>query len=328
MRKEQINVVIGILAVDGTINLSLGRLLYDLPFMTADDSNTYAFVPWIEGGVRPQEYARNLIIKKAFDHKFDVLVMIDDDMIYHGPKTIIDLLNTPDADIAGPLQLMFRPDTPNGPSIFPVAMNLDKSQPEGKQAHVIMPVAGAKYTTVDSVGSGIIMIKRKVLTNPGMLLAAGMDPPAYFRNVYEANGHRLRGLDVDFCARAGECGFKVVVNWASTCGHFKRIDLYELETYAKRQWLDGFQLGSKQKKEVPPDGKKESSSDNGDRGVDEVQVRPKEGEEGSDRGTGGDQELAQVGVDQDLLTGAGSTSRAGRRREARRQRKLHVEVAR
>lgn len=246
--KSKENVMIGILAGDNRVNVSIAGALFNLPFLSGDDSNRFIFLPWICAGYRPQEFARNTIIEKFLsDPGGDTLIMIDNDMILHGHDTLLKLLDTPDYDIAGPLQLMgFRHDTRDDagnvtgqPKIYPVCGMYDRSRPAGKRFVPVLPVNGEKHTQVDIVGSGIMAIKRRVLEDPRMQIEPGMSPPAIFRNVYEANGNRTRGLDVDFCVRARELGYRVVVNWSATSGHFKDMDLYEIEVYAKQQFMLG-----------------------------------------------------------------------------------------
>lgn len=240
-------VFVGILAGDNRVNVSLAYLLFRLPFLSADKAHRYEFFPWICSGTSPQEYARNIIIQHALDRGADRLVMIDNDMIYHGSKTLLALLDT-DADIAGTLQLMWRPDAEKagrGPHIYPCAMMLDPDEPVGKQARVVWPVHGVDVTEVDAVGSGFTAIRMSVFKDKRMLLEAGPKPGAFYRNVYRANGERIRGLDVDLCKRAKDLGYSVAINWKATCGHLKDVDLYEMETYVKNQFMEGFQHGQK-----------------------------------------------------------------------------------
>lgn len=234
--------MVSVLCSSQMIHWTIGNFLHNIPYLTADPSSRFVFVPFQCPGTKPQEFARNTIIEHFLKTDCDTLVMVDHDMIIHDP-TILGLLDTPEYDIAGPLQLMYMQSMKDGPSIQPCAFMYDDKEPRGKRLHVVTPVSGEPVTRVDAVGSGVIAIKRRVLEDPKMLNAEGMSPPAFFRNRYAENGERWRGLDIDFCVRARDLGYRIKVNWQATCGHLKTEDLYGLEIYAKNQFVMGLERG-------------------------------------------------------------------------------------
>lgn len=245
MKRER--VMVGILAFDNRVNVSLMQMAHELPLVAANPNNRYEFTLYCQAGTRPQEYARNLIIEKFLQSPCDTLLMIDDDMVQQG-WTTLKLLDTPGYDIAGPVQLMFlnydpTTDPPRMPEVFPCAFFRDSTQ-NGKMVPM-WPAPGTKHNKVDAVGSGCIAIKRRVLEDKRMLIAEGYSPPAFFQNHYDPNGWRTRGLDIDFCFRATDLGYRVMVNWEAQIGHLKHVDLNHVEMYAKTQFKLGYEVGAK-----------------------------------------------------------------------------------
>ncbi len=242
MRKQR--VFIAVLAGSNTVNVSLAQMAWQLPFISGNEDYPFRFGFQCYGGIRPQEYARNIICGDFLANDFDALMVIDEDMIFEGWNTL-RVLETPDYDIAGVLQLMWDPGDPTKdqlPAIHPCA---GVKHPELPYKMIPVYPNGQKVLPVDFVGSGCMVIKRRVLEDKGMLLAPGMDPPAFWRNVNEANGNRQRGMDVDFCYRAKDLGYRVRANFAASAGHHKRTDLNRVETYAKASFVQGFELGKK-----------------------------------------------------------------------------------
>jgi GT2 family glycosyltransferase len=70
----------------------------------------------------------------------------------------------------------------------------------------------------DAIGSGNMMIARRVLE----------DIPHPFRNEYDSEGIKRRGLDFNFCKRAKEKGYKVWVDTDLLCSHFTRANLKDI----------------------------------------------------------------------------------------------------
>jgi len=194
----------------------------------------------------PQELARNTACAMALEtlkRPTDTLLMIDHDMIQHGWRSL-RILDTPDYDIAGGLQYMWLPrdyEEKRAPEARPCAF---VRRPEGvKGQNCIYPQPGETSREVDRVGSGFMAIKRRVLADPRMLLAPGYDPPALWRNVFQPNFVREKGLDMDFCDRARALEYRVVVNWSAEIGHNKTVNVNEIDEYAKAQFVSGFEMG-------------------------------------------------------------------------------------
>lgn len=194
----------------------------------------------------PQELARNTACALALatlERPNDTLLMIDNDMIQKGWSSM-RILDTPDYDIAGGLQYMWLPrdaEKKREPEARPCAF-VRRTDGEIGQT-VIYPQPGEIAARVDRVGSGFMAIKRRVIADPRMLLASGFDPPALWRNVYQPNFMRDKGLDMDFCDRAKALDYRIVVNWQAEIGHNKTANVNEIDEYAKTQWVSGYELG-------------------------------------------------------------------------------------
>jgi hypothetical protein len=194
----------------------------------------------------PQELARNTACGMALERlkrPTDTLLLMDNDMIQHGWRTL-RLLDTPDYDIAGGLQYMWLPrdhELNRPPEARPCVF---MRKPDGEKGQTcVYPVHGEAAREVDRVGSGFMAIKRRVLADERMHLAPGFDPPALWRNVFQPNYVRTKGLDMDFCDRAKALGYRIVANWTAEIGHNKTANVNEIDEYAKAQFIDGFERG-------------------------------------------------------------------------------------
>lgn len=258
VKADRERVMVAVIAGDNMAHASLLHMAFGLPFITADPSNRLEFHLWDESGKCPQELARNAACGKFLDARsnsdgepLDTLVMIDNDMIFH--ESTLGVLDTPDYDIAAPVQMMCLPKNPEEgretAMIFPCALDKNPELPYKSTPQYYEQGRGASFE-VDAVGSGCIAIKRRVLEDPRMLIEPGWDPPALWRNLYQPNCGRLKGLDVDFCHRAKDLGYTVKVNWGCVMGHRKSVDLNEMEEYAAAQLSKGIEIGRRRALQV------------------------------------------------------------------------------
>ncbi len=74
---------------------------------------------------------------------------------------------------------------------------------------------------VDAVGTGCVLISRRVFANLKMRLAP-------FARKCNADGTVDRGNDISFCERATEQGFKVYAHYDYRCLHFNELELHEV----------------------------------------------------------------------------------------------------
>ncbi len=87
--------------------------------------------------------------------------------------------------------------------------------------------AYAEYTNkqglqrVDAVGTGCVLIARRVFDNPEMRKGA-------FTRKLNPDGTVKKGNDISFCERATRHGFKIFAHYDYRCQHFNEIEMHEM----------------------------------------------------------------------------------------------------
>jgi len=186
---------------EGEVRVELSALLHNLPFQGKYDVMiTYP-------ADKPISNNRNKIVQDFLSKKeFDYLLMIDDDIT--PPENILNLADF-QKDIVSALCFMFQQDT--------VAPLLLKEDMDGM--YRVADFKGYEgLVKVDAVGTGCIMLSRKVLE--------AIKAP--FSDVFDADGVRKYGLDLAFCRRAKEKGFDVYCHLDYPCGHKVTMDLTKI----------------------------------------------------------------------------------------------------
>lgn len=140
-----------------------------------------------------------------FIGKRDVLFMIDDDVLPMRDDWAQIMSAAPFDICAAPVLMHKLPDVP----IIWNCFNGDRLQTFD------LPEDG--YVECDAVGTGLIMIHRRVLEHPDMR--------APFLQELDPDGVIHVGQDIQFCRRAKKAGFTVGVAAAATCDHIKRMHL-------------------------------------------------------------------------------------------------------
>lgn len=74
---------------------------------------------------------------------------------------------------------------------------------------------------VDAVGTGCLLIARRVLEDPVMRLAP-------FQRTFHADGRVEKGNDIAFCERARSRGFEIWCDFDRPCQHFVETELTEV----------------------------------------------------------------------------------------------------
>ena len=156
-------------------------------------------------GDRPIANNRNKIVLKFLEGDWDYLLMIDDDTVPHNNP--LDLISH-DKDIIGYPYPQW-----NERDIYWLAMDQD-----GDGYKSILPDRRHGLQPVDALGTGCILIKRKVLEAV----------KAPFMRKWSEDGIAELGLDFYFCQKAKDAGFEVWCDWRAPCSHFKTLDLIEV----------------------------------------------------------------------------------------------------
>jgi len=290
-------VLVAVLAGDCKVNTSIAEFAWVLPYLSSRPDSPFRYKLLIVPGVNPQTRARNIACEQAIEDRAEFLLMIDNDMIV--TPTTLNILNT-DADVIGSMQMMYRQPYDDDSKVskewglYPCVF--DRLE-DGKQHPRWRTPESPDVEYVDRVGSGCMAIRLKVLRDTRMILGESAPPRALWRNVFDVNGVRTMGLDMDFCDRAKGAGYRVAVNWTAEVGHMKTTNLNDLQRLCEAQRATGFEAGRRHELEairVEENGSRAGSREGGD-------VRQRNGH---------DDEVARAGVDRPGDTQAGEGTRA------------------
>lgn len=181
----------------GSIRPEIATLMADLP-----NQNKYNLIIDYPAN-KPISHNRNKIVKRFLETDMDYLLMMDGDCV--PPPEILELADY-DKDIIGAVCYGYLKKM-----IIPFVM---KKNAEGT-FNVLETCEESGVVECDAIGTGVIMIKREVLEN--------LQYP--FRNEYDPDGIKTKGLDFNFCSRAKKIGYKVFAQTDFTCSHWTVQDL-------------------------------------------------------------------------------------------------------
>lgn len=162
----------------------------------------------------PLENNLNGIVKLVLDGGHDFWLNIDaDNAPTKNPLDLIDL----NLDIVGlPYPSIKFDGEPSHWPVFWSAFDFDEDAC-GYREHGHKE-GDRPLQEVDAVGSGCMLVSRRVLE--------GLRHP--FSRLYDDDGLVIRGVDMQFCARAKAAGFQVWAHYGYPARHFKEVDLLEL----------------------------------------------------------------------------------------------------
>ena len=157
---------------------------------------------------KPYEQSMNRIAYDFLNGDWDYWLSMDAD---NPPKrNPLDLVEH-DLDVIG----FPTPIYNNSGGGYPICWNAFDKIPEGYKQHKPEP---GKLVEVDAVGSGCILIHRRVIE--------GTKAPRFVR-VYDETGRAIQGPDFYFCDRVREAGFHVWTHYGYPCQHFNELELTE-----------------------------------------------------------------------------------------------------
>lgn len=152
---------------------------------------------------KPITNNRNSIVKRFLETDYDYLLMIDADC--PPPEDILDMADY-DKDVIGAVCFGYM-----GKRLIPFVM---KKRTDGKYDMIDVSIDDG-VVECDAVGSGVMMIARRVLENM----------PFPFKNEYDPEGIKVKGLDFNFCKRAQKLGYKIWVDSDKLCSHWSILDM-------------------------------------------------------------------------------------------------------
>ena len=166
---------------------------------------------------------RNRIVQRFLQTDYDFLLMVDDDVVpLHNPAELVYA----NADIIGCPALVRQ----NRSNINWVAYVKHPTE----DGYGPVDFAGidddVDLLKVDIVGTGCIIIARRVLEHPDMKAA--------FNCEYNEDGITTSGTDFAFCRRAKRAGFEIYATPKRVCEHYKEVGLLEMDGYLRTEGVD------------------------------------------------------------------------------------------
>jgi GT2 family glycosyltransferase len=157
--------------------------------------------------IKPISNNRNTIVQKFLAiPDCEYLMMIDSDIV--PPPNIMRLIDF-DKDIITPL--MF---TRQKGELLPLFLKRDKDGIYSVDDYLNK----VGLQEIDATGTGCIIIKREVLEK--------VNKP--FENIYDKDGIKTLGLDLSFCQKAKELGYRSWVHLDYVASHYYTYDLKDL----------------------------------------------------------------------------------------------------
>lgn len=190
---------------EGTIKVELAKLI--LYWQMKNEYDIMVAFP----NDKPIEDNRNRLVGKFMETDCDWLVQIDDDVV--PPENYLDLILY-NKDVISGVCYAYRQD-----AIVPLI--LGKNEEDGLWKNLdVNPNDG--LIEVDSMGTGAMIIHRRVFENPEMRKHP-------FQSIWNEDGTRKKGLDLMFCEKAKQQGFGVWCHLKYKCSHIVEVDLMEIE---------------------------------------------------------------------------------------------------
>lgn len=164
---------------------------------------------------KPIAQNRNLTVQRFLKmDNMDYLMFLDNDII--PPKNIMNLVDH-DKDIVGGLCFAFMDNR-----ITPLALRRQDPVPEGQKPYKVIDFKGTEgLVEVDAIGTGHMIIARRVLEK------ITHQP---FCNQYDDMGVKTLGLDLSFCYKAKQEGYKVWCHLSYPCAHWTETNLMDFYT--------------------------------------------------------------------------------------------------
>lgn len=155
---------------------------------------------------QPISHCRNNIVKKFLASDNQWLLMIDEDVVpSQNPLEMIEV----DKDIVVAPAPIYQ---------YKVLWNIYKTDLKGFWVPVDLSKE-KELIEIDAAGTGCILIKRRVLE--------AIKSP--FKRIFDEDGIETMGLDLSFCKKAKERGFKIFASIKHKCSHYKTLDLIKFK---------------------------------------------------------------------------------------------------
>lgn len=227
--EDKTRVLVAVLSLDGNVNWTIahefGRMMANSP----DPRCPYNFSTHVKTGVRPVEYARNLVTE-LFMHEgeWEILLMIDHDQLM--PQNWHGLFTVGGADIVSGLTYCWV-----GNQFAAGRLRVNQYGVDDKMEcfNIQPPPTNGKPYEAPIVGTGCIAIRRNVFEKLGCGREdcdqhndAKRPDPWYFTQ--KPLGRYRGSEDINFCVDARRNGFKIAVHPGVVFGHMKSVELSQI----------------------------------------------------------------------------------------------------
>ena len=223
-------VLIAVPSVDGNVGVHVAHFLCQAEKLNADPDCPFTFNRLLLVGYKPVEYMRNSLCRAFLETDAELLWMMDADMV--PPPHAVKMLEV-DADMVAGAVIGYKAGE-NGDGI--ALRWLAYTRTNGVMTS-IRPAPGQQE--IDGAGTGSLIIHRRVIEDSRLRLAP--DPPeeqrdakwapAVFRMPTKPWGEKETTADLDFCGRARDLGYRIVL-WADEMfGQTETLNLTDVYGY-------------------------------------------------------------------------------------------------
>lgn len=233
--KEQISVKI---PCGMNVSASLTMFAVNLYAIGQRPECPYAFNLEIIQNYKPVDYARNVMVKHFLASRDTRLWMIDSDI---APSVdSYKILGTDGDIVSGKYDIWGSPDAGGEIHCAPTSYVWEPSKAMWRTVFVPEGV----NMKADAAGTGFMVIKRHVLEDKRMWLSEdGSDYTPLFRNIYGPSGRIRISEDMDFCQRARNLGYSLVINGSIHVGHLKTVSVKDIVDHGARCFDRGAEHG-------------------------------------------------------------------------------------
>jgi len=208
------------LTASGSLHWSFAHQFGIMMANSSDPKCPFLFTTHVLAGVRPVEYARNMLVETFLEQtRCDWLIMVDEDQVV--PDNFWHLLLVQGVDIVSGLTYCW---VGNNYAAGRLRVNQYSVTPGNECFNLFPPQDLEKPYEVPIVGTGCLALRRYVLEKL---------PPNPFYFTREASG-KIRGSeDINFSILARKNGFKIAVHPGVRFGHYKSVDLAQVGEFVE-----------------------------------------------------------------------------------------------
>lgn len=234
-RKEHI--VVAVPSLQGVAPLALTDWIARLTANNHDEDVPFGFSFIPVQFKQPFEYARNVAVGEFLQTDGDRLWFVDDDMIPFPGRSELLLQGEADIVAGGYIRAGAKKDQTIGLDLL---LFQDSQKENGDATYTSLPFRPEQeFLEVAAAGTGCMLIRRRVLEDPRMLLPTryvdwrgnerdlfdapgdSLVAPPIFRTLRKPNGDTDLGEDLDFCRRARALGYTLQAHMLYGMDHQK-----------------------------------------------------------------------------------------------------------